>query len=366
MTPDSTERTVKIPVQWIDGQWQLVGGGKLPKLVSNACADLVMPAIFLADEDQRARWSEEITVPFLQKGTELFARVSLDNVPDFLRSKLEKMPHGFGRSAGYVKIVLDGDLSLAVTLGKKGKLSDCNCKIPALNDTAKSVNEAYKKIVTVFEPKRRSTAGNVFSLVWLERDGRIISLDDIRELTTNAAASNAARPRDRGETWDELATKLSQVYELWAETSNDSETVRPQDASDNSQARFVFPKTDGNALKEPGEAFFDHRLAMMSRYGEGLECILSRFNDPKNISLDIVKLRELKDAMDRAVLEAYGWHDLAQTATSDFLPDCDQDENERSGATSSGAGTQKIKKWRYCWAEPFRYIVLAKLLELAK
>ncbi len=361
MIPDSSERTVKIPVQWIDGQWQLVGGGRLPELVANACADLVMPAIFLADEDQRARWLEEVTVPFLQKGTDLFARVSLNNVPETLMTKLETMPHGFGRSAGYVKIVLDGDLSLAVTLGKKGKLSDCNCIIPALNDTAKSVNEAYKKIVTVFEPKRRSTAGNVFSLVWLERDGRIVSLDDIREQTTNAVASNAARPRERSETWDELATKWSQVYELWAEIPNDSETARPQDASDSSHALFVFPETNGNALKEPGEAFFDHRLQMMSRYGEGLECILSRFNDPKNISLDIVKLRKLKDAMDRAVLEAYGWHDLAQTATSDFL----SDEDEHTDG-DHGTGHPKKKGWRYRWPDPFRKIVLARLLERTK
>ncbi len=31
MIPDPFERTVRIPVQWIDGQWQLIGGGKLPE-----------------------------------------------------------------------------------------------------------------------------------------------------------------------------------------------------------------------------------------------------------------------------------------------------------------------------------------------
>ncbi|MCY2990470.1 MAG: hypothetical protein NTY19_21720 [Planctomycetota bacterium] len=43
-------------------------------------------------------------------------------------------------------------------------------------------------------------------------------------------------------------------------------------------------------------------------------------------SPDILKLRELHAAMDRAVLEAYGWHDLAERATCEFLLDYDEDE----------------------------------------
>ncbi len=31
MIPDPFERTVRIPVYWIDGQWQLIGDGKLPE-----------------------------------------------------------------------------------------------------------------------------------------------------------------------------------------------------------------------------------------------------------------------------------------------------------------------------------------------
>ena len=47
----------------------------------------------------------------------------------------------------------------------------------------------------------------------------------------------------------------------------------------------------------------------------------NRFHDPAERSPDIVKLRELHAAMDQAVLEAYGWHELAQTATCEFLLD---------------------------------------------
>ena len=34
--------------------------------------------------------------------------------------------------------------------------------------------------------------------------------------------------------------------------------------------------------------------------------------------------------MDRAVLEAYGWHDLAKTATCDFLLDYEETKRTRT------------------------------------
>ena len=72
--------------------------------------------------------------------------------------------------------------------------------------------------------------------------------------------------------------------------------------------------------------------------------------------------------MDRAVLEAYGWHDLAQTATCEFLLDYedDEDEDDGSGTRSPGTGRQKKKPWRYRWPDPFRDEVLARLLVLNK
>lgn len=360
MIPDSSERTVKIPVQWIDGQWQLVGGGKLPELVCNACADLVMPAIFLADEDQRARWSEEITVPFLQKGTELFARVSLNKVPVNLQDKTESKPYVSGVPSRFVKIVLDADLSLSLTLGKKGRLSECNCTIPALSAKAGSVNEAYKKIVTVFEPGRRSNAGNAFSLVWLEQDNRFVRLNNIREQITNAAASAAARPRERSETWEELAVTSSQVYELWTERLSDAQTDRDRQPDSNPQSAFPFPDTEGNTFQESGRAFFDYRQNLMLRNEEGLTSLFSRFNDPDEHSLDIQRLRELRAVLDRAVLETYGWHDLAQSAVCGFVPDCEHVED------ANGVGELKKASFRFRWHSEFRDNVRSRLLEFKR
>ena len=46
---------------------------------------------------------------------------------------------------------------------------------------------------------------------------------------------------------------------------------------------------------------------LMVRNDEGLTKTYNRFHDPDERDADIVKLRELHAAMDRAVLDAYGW-----------------------------------------------------------
>ena len=121
-------------------------------------------------------------------------------------------------------------------------------------------------------------------------------------------------------------------------------------------------------LETAGREYYEFRAALMVRNNEGLTKTYNRFHDPHETSPDILQLRALHAAMDRAVLEAYGWHDLAQTATCEFLLDYedDEDEDEGSGARSPGTGRQKKKPWRYRWPDPFRDEVLARLLELNK
>ena len=92
---------------------------------------------------------------------------------------------------------------------------------------------------------------------------------------------------------------------------------------------------------------------------EGLTKTYNRFHDPHEKSPEILKLRELHEAMDRAVLEAYGWHDLAQTARCEFLLDY-KEEDEETGKKKS----KKKKPWRLRWPDDFRDEVLARLLEL--
>ncbi len=98
----------------------------------------------------------------------------------------------------------------------------------------------------------------------------------------------------------------------------------------------------------------------MADNNEGLTKTYNRFHDPHEKSSEIAQLRELHEAMDRAVLEAYGWDDLAQTARCEFLLDYEEEENDEPGAKKS----KKKKPWRLRWPDDFRDEVLARLLEL--
>ena len=91
----------------------------------------------------------------------------------------------------------------------------------------------------------------------------------------------------------------------------------------------------------------------MEKREEGLTKTYNRFHDPNNHEPDIVKLRELHAAMDRAVLDAYGWDDISTDC--EFLLDYEIDEE---------AWGNKKKPWRYRWPDEVRDEVLARLLDL--
>ncbi|MBI4586020.1 MAG: hypothetical protein HY717_18580 [Planctomycetes bacterium] len=95
----------------------------------------------------------------------------------------------------------------------------------------------------------------------------------------------------------------------------------------------------------------------MVKNNEGLTKTYNRFHDPDEDSSDIRKLRELHDAMDRAVLDAYGWSDLRSACT--FLLDYEEDEEEESGRAR-----KRKKPWRCRWPDEARDEVLGRLLAL--
>jgi hypothetical protein len=97
----------------------------------------------------------------------------------------------------------------------------------------------------------------------------------------------------------------------------------------------------------------------MIRRNEGLTKTYNRFHDPDERLPDILKLRELHAAMDRTVLDAYGWTDLKPTC--EFLLDYEEDENDDDESRSA---RRRKKPWRYRWPDDFRDEVLARLLEL--
>lgn len=159
-----------------------------------------------------------------------------------------------------------------------------------------------------------------------------------------------------------FAVLQARLHEEWCRFLGSSlgATLRytPSDAFET----FPFPHAfrDDPRLDAVGCEYYEMRRTLMQASGFGLTKTYNRFHDPHEKSPEILKLRELHEAMDRAVLEAYCWHDLAQTARCEFLLDYEEDDDE----TSTGRPSTRKKPWRLRWPDEFRDMVLARLLEL--
>lgn len=144
-------------------------------------------------------------------------------------------------------------------------------------------------------------------------------------------------------------------HEIWARFFGSSMKDDLRYTASDCFETFPFPgewETDA-ALEPAGREYYEFRAALMVRNNEGLTKTYNRFHDPEERDPDILKLRELHAAMDRAVLDAYGWTDIPTDC--DFFLDYEIDEEEW--------GNRK-KPWRYRWPDDVRDEVLARLLEL--
>jgi hypothetical protein len=147
----------------------------------------------------------------------------------------------------------------------------------------------------------------------------------------------------------------SRPHEIWARffgsTLEDRLRYTPSDCFE------TFPFSENwqtnLALEAAGKTYYEFRAALMVKNDEGLTKTYNRFHDPDERDPDIQKLRDLHVAMDRAVLDAYGWTDFQPTC--DFLLDYEIDESEWG---------DKKKPYRYRWPDPQRDDLLARLLDL--
>ena len=147
----------------------------------------------------------------------------------------------------------------------------------------------------------------------------------------------------------------SRPHEIWARffgsSMKDDLRYTPSDCFE------TFPFPDGwdvhPVLEVAGKAYYEHRAALMIRNDEGMTKTYNRFHDPYEDDSDISQLRELHAAMDRAVLDAYGWADIPTNC--DFLLDYEIDE---------ATWGRKKKPYRYRWPDAVRVEVLARLLAL--
>ena len=115
---------------------------------------------------------------------------------------------------------------------------------------------------------------------------------------------------------------------------------------------FPFPEGyDGNpALEAAGQAYHEYRAQLMIETNKGLTPTYNRFHDAYDDDPAIQRLRDLHAEIERAVLRAYGWDDLADAANPVFLTE----ETE----------TEFTYQGRLFWPGDFRDEVLARLLDL--
>lgn len=186
----------------------------------------------------------------------------------------------------------------------------------------------------------------------------------------------------------------SQIHELWSCFFGSSLEDRLRYPTSDCFETFPFPVREAGAehlnwetdptLEAVGKTYYEYRADLMVRNNQGLTDTYNRFHDPEERDPDILQLRDLHKQMDRAVLNAYGWHDIDTTCgfALDYL-DADPDDlpPEAQDRIASGdlffptpdeaavfdslvrTGKRKLP-WRYRWPETTHDEVLARLLDL--
>ena len=157
------------------------------------------------------------------------------------------------------------------------------------------------------------------------------------------------------ETYAAFCALQSRPHESWAHffgsSMKDDLRYTPSDCFET----FPFPRDweTRSDLEAVGKVYYEFRAALMVRNDEGMTKTYNRFHDPYENDFDIEELRRLHAAMDRAVLDAYGWADIPTDC--EFLLDYEIDEETWGN---------KKKPYRYRWPNDVRDEVLARLLEL--
>jgi hypothetical protein len=148
-----------------------------------------------------------------------------------------------------------------------------------------------------------------------------------------------------------LAVLQARSHEIWSASfgstfgSADALTYNPKAVF----RTFPFPQVAlaDRSLEAAGEVYHAWRAPLMIERNEGLTKTYNRFHDRRETAADIARLRDLHSDMDRAVLAAYGWNDLAERAAPEFQPREDDPD-----------------KTRLDWPQAFKDEVLARLLDL--
>ena len=162
-----------------------------------------------------------------------------------------------------------------------------------------------------------------------------------------------------------FAILQSRIHEVWARFFSSSMKDDLRYAPSDCFETFPFPQgyEDSAALEEIGQRYLTHRAGLMEMTEKGMTKTYNDFHDATTrASNGLTELRDLHAEMDRAVLRAYGWHDLAATLAPVFLAK-PPEENGR-GARAGAPEDDHTYQGRLFWPQAARDVVLARLLAL--
>ncbi|MBS1770566.1 MAG: N-6 DNA methylase [Acidobacteria bacterium] len=154
---------------------------------------------------------------------------------------------------------------------------------------------------------------------------------------------------------EHFAVLHSRVHEIWARffgsSLKDDLMYAPSDCFES----FPFPLGSSASLEyvaAAGTAYLAARTQTMAQRQEGLTDTYNRFHNRDEHADDVRHLRGLHAALDRAVLDAYGWIDIPTHC--EFILDYEEDDES----------SRRRRPWRYRWPNDIRDEVLARLLQL--
>lgn len=235
MKKSTSDRLLRIPVRYIEGQWECGYGGLVP-VSDHTEGELLVETKSISDKGFLARMREKGNIKVLDQGAKLFAclatkdQVRLSpNLKETLIPWDEMLPqidtHLIGNwSSGGISLVeisigdptdqqsrkfetKDGGLWL-LTEGPKavGLQSSRICLPRAVSEEpVDSLNHAFTKLSEAYEPWRISHTGNVYQrLLYQEKDGKWHPLDLLR----NAALAKKEQEIAHN-LWQDFMKKMS-------------------------------------------------------------------------------------------------------------------------------------------------------------
>lgn len=114
--------------------------------------------------------------------------------------------------------------------------------------------------------------------------------------------------------YTQFAVLQSRVYAQWVWLLSSTMKTDLNYSTTDCFENFPFPKPDPSSvipeLENPGQRLYEARAEFMRESGQGLTKTYNTLKDRDCEEPDVLKLRQMHEQLDNAVLDAYGWGDI--------------------------------------------------------